>query len=294
MDNIPLWLVAAFSTKLLLYIAFAMSLGGVSAMLMTQRYEPQSLPFLGYATWGTVLGLLFSSASFLAKVGSFAEAGLAGMWDDIYIDILWQSGVGMSYKLRLIGWFGLLMLLIIVRFKASLAKPILILCFGLSFLIAASFTFNGHTTNQATWVRIALVLHIFIAMWWVGFLHPLRLWCESYPTNTLRLLMHEFGKQASLMVATLLLAGLGISYALESNFDNLFTSAHGNVLILKLSAVAAILAFAALHKFRLVPALNSHHSALALQRSISIEMVIALIILIVTAVLSTLVGPAPI
>lgn len=292
MDTVPVWLIAKFSTKLLLYIAFAMSVGGVSAMLMIQRYKPQHLPFLGYATLGAVLGLLLASLDFFLQVGSFAESGFAGMFDPLYIDILWQSGVGMSYKLRLAGWLGLLILLLALRLNTALAKPVFVVYLGISLVIAASFTFVGHTVHQDLWVRMALVLHVFIAMWWIGSLYPLRQWCKAFPANTLQLLMHQFGKQASLLVATLLLAGVGVSYVLEASFENLFGSTHGNVLLLKLGVVMAILALAAQHKFRVIPNLNSREAVLKLQRSISIEMVIALLILIVTAVLSTLVGPS--
>ena len=292
MSDFSPWLTAIFLSKLLLYIAFAMSVGGVSATLMLQRYRPQHQPFLGYTLWGILLGLAFASLDFLLQVGSFSESGLAGMWDQTYIEILWQSGAGMSYKLRLTGWLGLLMLLIAMRFNSALTKPLALIYLGTSLLIAASFTSIGHTAEQVIWVRLALVLHIFIAMWWVGFLYPLRSWCGEFPTNTLQLLMHEFGKQASILVVLLLLAGAGISYVLEGSFKSLFSSAHGNILLLKLGVVAGILALAAYHKTRLVPAVIDKKSALALQLSISIEMGIALLILIITAALSTLVGPS--
>ena len=263
MSNISPWLASIFISKLLLYIAFAMSVGGVSAMLMIQRYKPQHIQFLGYALCGVILGLVFASLDFLLQVGSFSDSGFAGMWDQTYIEILWQSGVGTSYKLRLAGWLGLLILLPLLRFTPTFTKEIAFLYLAASLLIAASFTWIGHTAEQANWVRLALVLHIFVAMWWVGFLYPLRHWCEEFPSNTLQFLMHAFGKQASYLVALLLIAGVAISYVLEGSFYTLFTSTHGNILLAKLGAVAAILALAAYHKIRLVPSLTDQQSALA-------------------------------
>ena len=288
------WIVATFSSKLLLYIAYAMSLGGFAATFMIQRYKPQHLPFLTYTLCGVILGLSVSSLDFFLQVGSFSESGLAGMWDPIYMDILWQSGVGMSYQLRLAGWFGLLLLVIAMRLNSTYARPLSFIALLISLLIAASFSVVGHTAEQATWVRLALVLHIFIAMWWIGLLYPLSQWCNEFPSNTLQLLMHEFGKQASVLVALLLMAGVGIAYALEGSFQTLFMTTHGNVLLLKIAVVAGILSLAAMHKFHLVPALKSHHSAMTLRFSIGLEMVIALLILINTAALSTLFGPSPI
>lgn len=292
MNDFSPWLTSIFISKLSLYIAYAMSVGGVSAILMIQRYKPQSLPFLSYATWGVILGLLFSSIDFFLQVGSFAESGIAGMWDQTYIEILWQSEAGMAFKLRLTGWLILLTLLIILRFNSALAKPVSLLYLGASLIIAASFTKIGHTAEQATWVRLALILHISIAMWWVGSLYPLRCWCHSFPLNTLQLLMHDFGKQASVWVVLLLIAGGGISYAIERDFDSILNSLHGNILLLKIALVAAILGLAAHHKFRLVPNLASRNSGVSLKLSIGTEIGLALVILIITAALSTLVGPA--
>lgn len=292
MTDLSPWLIATFSSKLLLYIAYAMSIGGIAATFMIQRYKPQHLPFLSYTQWGILIGLCFSSLDFFVQVGSFSESGLAGMWDPMYIDILWQSSAGLSYKLRLAGWFGLLFLVLAMRLNATHAKPLSLMALLVSLLIAASFSMVGHTAEQAIWVRLALVLHIFIAMWWIGLLLPLTHWCKEFPANTLQQLMHEFGKQASILVSLLLMAGVGISYALEGDFKTLFNSVHGNTLLLKLGVVALILSLAALHKFRLVPNIKNQQSALALRASIQIEMGIALLILVITAVLSTLVGPS--
>lgn len=288
------WIVAIFSSKLLLYIAYAMSVGGLAAAFMIQRYKPQHLPFLAYTLCGVILGLSVASLDFFLQVGSFSESGLAGMWDPIYIEILWQSGAGISYKLRLAGWLGILLLVTAMRLNSTYAGPISFIALLVSLLIAASFSTVGHTAEQAIWVRLALVLHIFIAMWWIGFLYPLSHWCNEFPSNTLQLLMHEFGKQASVLVALLLIAGVGVAYALDGSFTALFTTTHGNILLLKIGVVAGILSLAAMHKFRLVPALNGRHSAMALRFSIGLEMVVALLILIITAALSTLFGPSAI
>jgi len=285
------WLVATFSSKILLYIAYAMSVGGVAATFLIQRYKPQHLPYTAYTLWGVILGIVTSSLYFFIQVGAFSESGFSGMWDTTYIGILWETGVGLSYKLRLAGWFGVLLLIMAMRLNTTYIKPLSLITLLVTLLIAMSFSLVGHAAEQAPWVRIALVLHVFIAMWWIGLLYPLGQWCREFPANTLRLLMHEFGKHAVFMVALLLIAGGGISYAVEGSFEALFNSPHGNILLLKLGVVAAILSLAALHKFRLVPGLETVQSVKALQFSISLEIGFALVILVITAALSTLFGP---
>ena len=106
--------------------------------------------------------------------------------------------------------------------------------------------------------------------------------------------MELFGRCAAVIVPLLLLAGFVIAYQLVGSFDLLFGSDYGQLLLLKLMMVAAILSLAALHKWRLVPALNSDNNVQAraiLAKSIIVEICLALLILSITTVLSTLVGP---
>jgi len=104
--------------------------------------------------------------------------------------------------------------------------------------------------------------------------------------------MVEFSQQAMYLVGLLVIAGVGISYHLEGSFSNLLFTGHGNLLLLKLATVAAILGLAAYHKFRLVPQLTNRRAVFDLKRSITIEMGIGFLILLVTAVMSTATGPA--
>ena len=53
----------------------------------------------------------------------------------------------------------------------------------------------------------------------------------------------------------------------------------------------AIFSIAALNKFRLTPAIISEGGAQYLRRSIRIEVVVAILILVVTSYFSTIVGP---
>ena len=68
-----------------------MSLGGVSAMLTMQNYKPHSMPFIQYAIFGALLGIVVASIDFFLQVGSFVEEGLAGMWNKTYICLLYTS-----------------------------------------------------------------------------------------------------------------------------------------------------------------------------------------------------------
>lgn len=293
--GISIWVLGAFLNKLLLYVALAMTVGGLAGLFTLSGYEAlQNLP-VRYLIPGCVLGIAAASISFFLQVGSFAEMGIAGMWSHDYLPILWDSGAGQSYRLQLIGWLLAIITAALIWAKPHIHPIFSMLAFIGVFIIAYSFTLTGHTAEAPWWVRIALIVHVVTAMWWVGMLYPLRRACNVLPARDLQSLMVDFGQQAMVLVGLLVVVGGGVAYHLEMSFSNLLFTGHGNILLLKLASVAVILLIAAKHKWRLVPRLTGDQAvrtAQTLRWSITIEMMIGLIILLITAALSSLVGPA--
>ena len=285
------WALSTLLNKLLLYIALAMTVGGLAAMFTLSGYKAFQNSFITYLLPGCILGVFAASLGFFLQVGSFAEMGVAGMWNHDYLPILWDSGAGQSYRLQLLGWLLVMTSAAIIWAKPHISPIISAIAFIGVLIITTSFTLTGHTAETPLWVRIALILHVVTAMWWIGSLYPLRRACDVLPTSNLKSLMIEFAQQAMVLVGLLALAGVGVAYHLEGSFSNLFFTGHGNTLLLKLASVALILFIAARHKFRLVPNLTSNQAAQTLKHSITIEMLIGFIILLITAVLSSLVGP---
>lgn len=286
------WVLSIVIIKLLIYIALAMTLGGLAAMFTLSRYTDRQIPFINYLPLGCLLGLITVSISFLLQVGSFAEEGVSGMWNTDYVSILWDSGAGQSYRLQLLGWCLVVLMMIITWLKPASTHRFAALGMIGTFIIAVSFTLTGHTAEAPVWVRIALVLHVIAAMWWIGSLYPLRSACDVLAVPNLQSLMVEFGKQAMFIVSLLVIAGVIIAYHLEGSFGNLLQTRHGNLLLLKLAIVAVILSIAAVHKFRYVPTLSTPESTAVLKRSITKEMWIGALILLITAVMSSVTGPA--
>ena len=71
----------------------------------------------------------------------------------------------------------------------------------------------------------------------------------------------------------------------------LFTTQYGQVMLLKLIFVVSILLIAAYHKCHLVEEVQEEGTCHKLQKSIRNEMLIAVIILAITAVLTCILGP---
>jgi putative copper resistance protein D len=100
---------------------------------------------------------------------------------------------------------------------------------------------------------------------------------------------HRFGVLAMGYVSLLLSAGVGYAYLLLGDVSLMLKTQYGNVLLVKIVLVAALLSLAALNKFKLVPSLEPKWTpnVRQFQRSIQFEIAIALIILTASSLLTT-------
>jgi putative copper resistance protein D len=140
--------------------------------------------------------------------------------------------------------------------------------------------------------RIVLAVHILAVLLWIGSLWPMREICSASDQDTLSLIMTRYGRIAVFIVVVVLLSGFWMILQLLNEPHEIITTSYGRVLSLKLLGVAGLLAIAARHKFILVPDLNKTNGATRLQRSIDIEVIIALLVVLCTAVVTTAIGPA--
>ncbi|MFZ1568331.1 MAG: CopD family protein [Thiolinea sp.] len=285
------WMVAIVLNKYLLYLAIAAGAG--SAFMLTQAQASLLNPFSWrYGVYSSVLGLVLAIVDFFLQVGLFADAGLAGLADSNYIAMIWDAPLGWQLVFRVLG-FLLLLLVIGWSWKQRQAlhwQGLLASVLALTLLCYAGLH-AGHTVEHAAWVHWALSFHFVIGLWWMGCLWPLALSCQGLEPVRLQQLMQSFGIIAGWLVPILLIAGLGLAYALTGSWQHLFTSAHGQLLLAKIALVVGLLGAAAYHKLKLVPQLTEPYRAQTLQRSIYRELGIGLAVLLLTAVLSSMVGP---
>jgi putative copper resistance protein D len=103
----------------------------------------------------------------------------------------------------------------------------------------------------------------------------------------------RFGRLGLFAVGGLLAAGLCVLSILLGGVAELWSSAYGRCITLKLGLVACLLCMAAFNKLRLTPRLLSGDPAAVriLRASIRVEMSLGGLILAVTATLTTSLGP---
>lgn len=285
------WVITIVSTKLLIYMALAMAISGLATMLTISPSRNRNIPYINHLPLGCLLGLIAVSINFFLQVGSFAEAGISGIWDADSIGILWDSWVGKSFRFQLFGWSVILLMIILIGSKLNYSHQFAGLGVIGIVIITASFTFTPHTIETPFWVRLSLMLHIIGAMWWIGSLYLLRRACDALRAKQLQLLMIDYGKLAMLIAALLIASGAFVTFVLIGDFSNFLSTGHGNLLILKISTVAVILFITAAHKLHFVPNLKDKKSTQALKHSLTKEMWVGFLLLVITAIMSTVSVP---
>lgn len=151
--------------------------------------------------------------------------------------------------------------------------------------VGLSLAMTGHaaTAPPELLTRPAIFLHGLGVAFWIGALVPLTV-LMSKPTAATVPLLNRFSRIAMPVVAALALTGLLLAIIQLEKLSALVETRYGIILTIKLALVLALLALAALNRFRWTPALaRNHRAAPALKRSILLECGAALGIFAVVA-----------
>ena len=296
MIEMTLWDYSNMVSKLLIYLGVAAAIGGpFIAALISPSVNKKSI--IHYIVINSALGFIAVIINFLIRVGAFSETGLAGMFDPVMVNFLWQSTVGDSVLWRLLAFTLLGLALIFGNINAryqrfSLKHAIFIILYvAATFSFAYSFTFVGHSVDIGGVAKWLVGFHVVTMAWWIGALYPLWISCKLLQPPALYKLMDLFGKIAMFIVGLLIACGIGLLFLFFENPLALFTTQYGQAILLKLFFVVSILLIAAYHKYHLVEEVQEEACCHKLQKSIRNEMLIAVIILAITAVLSYALGP---
>lgn len=300
-----IWNSLIILSKVGFYIGFATVVGVQFHRFQIRHLKPvaelnstmQTVYKVGF--YGSFGSLILVPIWFFASTGAMAEDGINGILDPFMLELMWDSAVGDTGLWRMIGMGSIfLFLLILTKTTRAHANHSIwdLLYMGALCVLALSFTLTGHVSELGLFERGLIAAHVFVMAWWFGALLPLKASCEEFNPQQLHYLMQRFGQQAGFMVSLLFLAGGILAFKLVGSVSALLASSYGQVLLLKLTIVTTILGLAAYHKYRLVPSLLSENkegelAKSMLSKSIAIEMGIALLILLITACLTSLVGP---
>lgn len=289
-------------SKGLMYLTLLSSAGG----LFVAFYYPQLWLWRRYLMPAALIGLVSVCVYFLAQIGQVNQAGLAGMLDLQMGQILATTVLGDGMRWRISGFMllllsGLSMLLAdsSTRF-AQLATPGLVLGLAGVLALAISLAVLGHVNTLSITARLAMVLHFLAVSIWAGALLPLLVACRTLDINSpaqtqsLYRVLKQFSSAGWVFLSVMLLSGIVMLIYLLDGLDELVSSLYGRLLLLKIGLVLAMMLLGAFNKFVLLSRWDSSGPLLItgkLQRVIIAEVALVLLVVAVTSVMTTLVGP---
>ena len=270
--------LAAIVTKFALYLGVMTSAGTVMAMLMFRLERTR-----GLAMTFAVLGIVAAILAFSLR-GANLTGDVSGLTDPEMLKLLWTTPVGTALLLRLVG-LGLLIAGLLMGRVGTWVSV-------LGGVIAIwSFDQVGHVSGlETTLLDLALMLHLLAVALWIGVLTPLKRLASSSSTYASAAdVGHRFGVVASATVPVLIIVGGYMGYQLVGSFTALVGTSYGQAMIIKVLLVGLLLGLAAANKLRFIPALRTGDPAVAnrLSKSISVEWIVILAVLGMTAVLTT-------
>ena len=270
--------LAAIVTKFALYLGVMTSAGTVMATLMFRLERTR-----GLAMTFAVLGIVAAILAFSLR-GANLTGDVSGLTDPEMLKLLWTTPVGTALLLRLVG-LGLLIAGLLMGRVGTWVSV-------LGGVIAIwSFDQVGHVSGlETTLLDLALMLHLLAVALWIGVLTPLKRLASSSSTYASAAdVGHRFGVVASATVPVLIIVGGYMGYQLVGSFTALADTSYGQAMIIKVLLVGLLLGLAAANKLRFIPALRTGDPAAAnhLSKSISVEWIVILAVLGMTAVLTT-------
>ena len=270
--------LAEIITKFALYLGVMTAAGTVMSALIFRLDRTR-----GLEAKFAVIGLGATVLAFTLR-GANLTGDVSGMTDPEMLGLLWTTPVGTAFLLRLAGLGLLIAGLLMGRVGAWVSV--------LGGIMAIwSFNHVGHVSGRETiLLDIALILHLLAVALWIGVLTPLKRLASSPVTYAAAAdVGHRFGVVATVTVPALIVVGGYMGYQLVGSFSALIGTEYGQALIIKVLLVGLLLGLAAANKLRFIPALRSGDPAAAghLSKSISVEWLVILVVLGMTAVLTT-------
>jgi len=295
------WELASLFCKLFIYFGAAAIVGGSLCLWLYNDGSRRTVQSnLRYITLGAFVGFNGALLYFFIQVGMVAGSGISGMFDWGMVSIFLDTQLGDTTFFRLAGFVIVFIAgLFYLQKITGLDRPPVLVFYKLLntinlaafLLILFSFRFAGHVSVLTPIAKLAIAFHFFAFAAWIGSLYPLHKLTYVEDLEFLQRVMKKFGDNAIGIVLVLIVAGGFMLLELFHSLEEVFTTAYGRTLFIKLFLVLVIFSIAALNKFRFTPAIRSDMGAQYLRRSIRLEAAVAILILVVTSYFSTIVGP---
>lgn len=272
-------------------IGFVALFQAAGAALFLALYEPHAarVPADKLRDVARIAALIALVAAVLHYV--LTPARMAGdfgsTFDPALESLLLQSSSGTAHIVRVVGLAVLLLSL-----DRSSKLNLWAACGGAT-LALLSFVLMGHTViHPQRWILAPLLLvHVAVAAVWLGALAGLYLSARETGVAS-GILVARFSAHAVLAVPAIFVCGFLMSVLLIRSLDEVFTP-YGAMVVGKSLAFAALMALAALNRWRFGPRLLAGDGSAvpALERTVKAEWLLIAAVIAATAVMTSLYAP---
>jgi len=234
-----------------------------------------------------LVGFAFALLSVGFDIAVVAGNGLAGITDASARDVVLRGG---DYESALARCFGLSVVALGFAAVRSQRYARFTLCVG-GLIVAGSFLLMGHvrTHHPVGLVAVCALAHVVAASAWLGGVVGLgaALRTTSYDVQARGRVVATFAGLMTGVLVMLLAGGAGLAFLYLPSADAFVSTAYGQVLLVKLGLVAALLVVSASNHLRLVPAARNGHrvATTVLGMNVAVEQIVLMTLLLVTEVL---------
>jgi len=269
------------------FLALALLLGGMAFRLVVL---PGSLPAaverrsLLVAGAGAVAAIHVGVLAFVLRAEDALQLPFGRLLYGDLSPIATGTRFGVAFIAMTLG-FALVSALLFLSWltdRRTLLWPALVV--GLAF--ASGLSLSGHSAADAgsSWKsELADWVHLSSAMLWIGGLVQLGVVVWPLAPELRRRAFLGFSRLATVLIGTLLLAGIYLSILRLPRLHDLWQSGYGHVLLVKLGLVAVALAWGGAHKFLAAPRVSAGSGRL--RRSLLGESMVGMAVLLAAAVL---------
>jgi putative copper export protein len=280
---------AAIAAKALTY-AFSLSAAGgaIFVLLFSPLLRAEERAQIVRVTAGVAVAAIIVTALRLPILAGNLGGDMASMADMSLLQFAVESSEGQSALVRIGG-------LVVILILAVSSSPVSAVAALGAILVAASFALTGHSLSLQRGLipQAVAAIHLIGISYWLGAFYPLRLIAYRSDPPGVSLIMKRYGDIAVYVVAVLMAAGFTLLWIMLESPLALFESDYGRALAIKLLFVGGLLGLATVNRYVLTPTLSRGDiSALPrLRNSITVEMLLAGLILVLTAGFTTVTGP---
>ncbi|WP_066764498.1 copper homeostasis membrane protein CopD [Sphingobium sp. CCH11-B1] len=265
MENLPVIVI-----RFALY-AVLMVLAGLTAFtLYALNRKERSLGLLPLARPAlalTLAGLVLTGLGMLALVASMTGSSLLSVDRETMREIVSGTAIGTAWIVRMTAMMAAVAAAIALRRWPTAAHFVLL---ATTAVAIATLVWTGHAGATEGWIgtvhRLSDIVHMLAASAWIGGIAAFA-WMLFRP-ETARSNMHltvvhraldRFSRVGALVVGLILATGIINCLAVVGfpHFTGLPLTPYGKLLIIKLLLFTAMLALAALNRWRLTPALGA-------------------------------------